>query len=132
MVSPSPYSNRPFLGLPVAFCAASETCAFPASAKLDFEVQPGEIVEISPKGIRSVCQVPSHISLVIFLVQMKPASPQAMCIFEYVYFARSDTLMEGQQVQTVREECGKILAEESHVEADLVANVGFLTYLLYK
>lgn len=54
---------------------------------------------------------------------MKPAAPQAMCIFEYVYFARSDTILEGQQVQTVREECGRILAEESHVEADLVSNV---------
>lgn len=46
-----------------------------------------------------------------------------MCIFEYVYFARNDTVMEGQQIQNVREECGRILAEESHVEADVVANV---------
>lgn len=113
-----PYGNRPLSvgsvldskGNPVAYCAASETCAFPSSAKFDFEVRPGEIVEISSKGIRSVCQ-------------MKPATPQAMCIFEYVYFARGDTILEGQQVQTVREECGRILAEESHVEADLVSNV---------
>ncbi|VDO78678.1 unnamed protein product [Heligmosomoides polygyrus] len=111
-----PYGNRP-LCVGTAYDnerelvrRSSETCALPGSAKLNFEVQPGEIVEISRKGIRSVCQ-------------MKPQSPQAMCIFEYVYFARNDSIMEGQQVQTVREECGKILAQETHVEADIVSNV---------
>ncbi|PIO58659.1 phosphoribosyl transferase domain protein [Teladorsagia circumcincta] len=54
---------------------------------------------------------------------MKPQSPQAMCIFEFVYFARNDSIMQGQQIQTVREECGKILAQEKHVEADIVSNV---------
>lgn len=60
-----PFGNRPLSvgsvldqkGNPVAYCAASETCAFPSSARFDFEVRPGEIVEISSKGIRSVCQV---------------------------------------------------------------------------
>ncbi|PIO55875.1 hypothetical protein TELCIR_22734, partial [Teladorsagia circumcincta] len=95
-----PYGNRPLCvgtiydpGLkpatPIAYIAASETCALPNSAKLNFEVQPGEIVEISRKGIRSV-------------YQMKPQSPQAMCIFEFVYFARNDSIMQGQQIQTVR------------------------------
>ncbi|KAK6039315.1 putative amidophosphoribosyltransferase [Cooperia oncophora] len=115
-----PYGNRPLCvgtiydtkqcsSVPLAYIAASETCALPSFGKLNFEVQPGEIVELSRKGIRSV-------------YQMKPQLPQAMCIFEFVYFARNDSIMQGQQVQTVRE-CGKILAQEKHVEADIVSNV---------
>ncbi|KIH55652.1 hypothetical protein ANCDUO_14186 [Ancylostoma duodenale] len=94
-----PYGNRPLCvgtvynaeqadPTPVAYCAASESCALPGTAKLNFEVEPGEIVEISREGIRSV-------------FQMKPQTPQAACIFEYVYFARNDSIIEGQQVQTV-------------------------------
>ncbi|KHJ96676.1 putative amidophosphoribosyltransferase [Oesophagostomum dentatum] len=116
-----PFGNRPLCvgpiydaeqmsPVPIAYCAASETCALPGTAKLNFEVEPGEIVEISRKGIRSV-------------FQMKPQTPQATCIFEYVYFARNDSMIEGQQVQTVREKCGKILAIETHVDADVVSNV---------
>ncbi|VDL80132.1 unnamed protein product [Nippostrongylus brasiliensis] len=119
-----PYGNRPLCvgsiycpqapEVPFAYCAASESCALPSGSKLNCEVQPGEIVEITRKGIRSVCQ-------------MKPQNPQAMCIFEYVYFARNDSIIEGQQVQTVREECGRILAQEAHVDADIVSNSG-ITY----
>ncbi|KAJ1374888.1 hypothetical protein KIN20_037995 [Parelaphostrongylus tenuis] len=116
-----PYGNRPLCvgtiygmedlgGSPLAYCAASESCALPSTSKLNFEVGAGEIVEISSKGIRSVCQ-------------MKPNTSQAMCIFEYVYFARNDSIIEGQQVQLVREECGRTLALESHVDADIVSNV---------
>ncbi|KAL6728762.1 hypothetical protein Aduo_010500 [Ancylostoma duodenale] len=116
-----PYGNRPLCvgtvynaeqadPTPVAYCAASESCALPGTAKLNFEVEPGEIVEISRKGIRSV-------------FQMKPQTPQAACIFEYVYFARNDSIIEGQQVQTVREKCGRILATESHADADIISNV---------
>lgn len=54
---------------------------------------------------------------------MKPNTPLAMCIFEYVYFARNDSEIEGQQVQTVREECGKTMALEDDLEADIVGNV---------
>ncbi|VDM78923.1 unnamed protein product, partial [Strongylus vulgaris] len=95
---------------PLAYCAASESCALPASADLNFEVKPGEIIEISRRGIRSVFQMQPHI-------------PQATCIFEYIYFARNDSVIEGQQIQTVREKCGKILALEKHVAADIVSNV---------
>ncbi|CAD6199022.1 unnamed protein product [Caenorhabditis auriculariae] len=113
-----PFGNRPLCvgtvydstGVATSYCASSESCALPSNAKLDFEVRPGEIVELSRDGIRSVCQ-------------MKPQSPLAMCIFEYVYFARNDSVIEGQQVQTVREECGRTMAEEDVIEADLVANV---------
>jgi amidophosphoribosyltransferase len=53
---------------------------------------------------------------------MVPKIP-AFCIFEYVYFARPDSHLEGQQVHSVRRECGRILAMESHVEADIVSTV---------
>jgi len=49
--------------------------------------------------------------------------PPAFCVFEYVYFARSDSQFSGQQVHAVREECGRILAEESHVDVDIVSTV---------
>lgn len=49
--------------------------------------------------------------------------PLAFCIFEYVYFARADSLLEGQQVHSVRFECGRTLAEEAHVDADIVCTV---------
>ncbi|KJH53093.1 amidophosphoribosyltransferase [Dictyocaulus viviparus] len=133
-----PYGNRPLCvgtiyntnkssGSPIAYCAASESCALPSTAELNFEVRSGEIVEITSKGIRSVCQFIDYTTLGLrsraFYIQMKPQIPQAMCIFEYVYFARNDSIIEGQQIQTVREECGKILALESHVGADVVSNV---------
>lgn len=84
-------------------------CAFPAGTVFHSEVEPGEMVEISSRGIKSVWQ-------------MVPKIP-AFCIFEYVYFARPDSRLEGQQVHTVRRECGRILAIESHVEADIVSTV---------
>ncbi|CAJ0578597.1 unnamed protein product, partial [Mesorhabditis spiculigera] len=95
---------------PLGYVAASESCALPHTAKFEMEVKPGEIIEISRNGFRSV-------------FQMKPHSPAAFCIFEYVYFARGDTILEGQQVQSVREETGRIMAKESPVDADIVTNV---------
>lgn len=103
-----PYGNRPLCvgtaydnelspPMPIAYYAASETCALPGSAKLNFEVQPGEIVEISRKGIRSVCQ-------------MKPQSPQAMCIFS------TCTLQETTQLWKVSKfrQSGRSVAKSSH------------------
>ena len=75
-------------------------------------MEPGEIVEISRAGILSVCKVPLPLD-------KKPA----LCLFEYVYFARSDSILEGQSVYTVRFECGKQMARESPVEADIVSSV---------
>ncbi|EFO98610.1 hypothetical protein CRE_20338 [Caenorhabditis remanei] len=127
-----PFGNRPLCvgtvlsseGKPEAFIAASESCAFPANSKLDFEVRPGEIVELSSNGIKSVWQVrKQNFQVMSFEIQMKPNTPLAMCIFEYVYFARNDSEIEGQQVQTVREECGRTMALEDDLEADIVGNV---------
>lgn len=48
---------------------------------------------------------------------------QAFCIFEYVYFARADSIFEGQMVYAVRMQCGRQLAIEQPVEADIVSAV---------
>uniref|UniRef100_A0A7E4UR93 Amidophosphoribosyltransferase n=1 Tax=Panagrellus redivivus TaxID=6233 RepID=A0A7E4UR93_PANRE len=116
-----PYGNRPLsIGCvygaekkegdsPLAYVVASETCAFPTGTKFHCEVEAGELVEIKRSGIRSVWQM--------------MAKAKSFCIFEYVYFARADSYFEGQQVHSVREECGRILAKESYVEADIVSTV---------
>ncbi|GIY25196.1 amidophosphoribosyltransferase [Caerostris extrusa] len=95
------------------YVVASESCAFPSVAgRLLREVEPGEIVEITRKGIRSICIVP------------RPEGHKpALCIFEYVYFARPDTSMEGQMVYTARMECGRQLAKQAPVDADVVSAV---------
>lgn len=76
------------------------------------EVFPGEIIEMTKEGIRS-----------IDIVERPPDKAQAFCIFEYVYFARSDSLFEGQMVYNVRLQCGRQLAIEKPVEADIVSSV---------
>lgn len=95
------------------YVVSSESCAFPSvSGRLLREVEPGEIVEITKNGIRSVCIVP------------RPDNDKpALCIFEYVYFARPDTVMEGQMVYTARMECGRQLAKQAPVAADVVSAV---------
>ncbi|CAN7941202.1 unnamed protein product [Ixodes pacificus] len=92
---------------------SSESCAFKSvSGVLYREVLPGEIVEITKHGPKSICVVPRPY-----------AAPPAFCIFEYVYFARPDSIFEGQMVYSVRRECGKQLAREAAVEADIVSTV---------
>lgn len=76
------------------------------------EVYPGEIIELSKNGIQT-----------IDIVERPESHSQAFCIFEYVYFARSDSIFEGQMVYNVRMQCGKQLAIESSVEADVVSSV---------
>lgn len=73
------------------------------------EVAPGEIVRFSSEGILSEMGV----------------EPQrrASCLFEYVYFARPDSVMDGQSVYVARREMGRILAREAPVDADLVVGV---------
>ena len=77
------------------------------------EVLPGEIVEISRSGIKTIDIVE----------RPNGKDRQAFCIFEYVYFARSDSIFEGQMVYSVRMECGKQLAREAFIEADIVSSV---------
>ncbi len=91
---------------------ASETCALNAvGATFVRDVEPGEIVTISSKGIES------DMSLAI------PREDHARCIFEYIYFARMDSNLDGVSVYNARIIAGKALAESYPVEADLVVGV---------
>ena len=107
-----PYGVRPLvLGrLDEAWILSSETCALDIiGAEFVRDVEPGEIVVIDDKGLHS----------------LKPfnKSPNRFCIFEYIYFARPDSIMEGRSVYDVRKAIGAELARETHVEADLVVPV---------
>lgn len=78
------------------------------------QVEPGEIVEITKNGVRTVD-----------IVERPEDRKQSFCIFEYVYFARSDSIFEGQMVYSVRLQCGRQLARESLVDADVVSSGKF-------
>ncbi|KAF0224850.1 MAG: hypothetical protein FD176_1032 [Rhodospirillaceae bacterium] len=93
-----------------AWCLASETCAFDIiGAEFVRDVEPGEIVVISATGLRS---------LKPFAVKQR-----RFCIFEYIYFARPDSIMEGTSVYDVRKRIGAQLARESAVDADVIIPV---------
>ncbi|RXG73950.1 Amidophosphoribosyltransferase, partial [Armadillidium vulgare] len=114
---------------------SSESCSFQSiGATFYREVMPGEIIEISPKGIRTLDIVPrpktTHHSKYICTDNDDNHSksdiediPPAFCIFEYVYFARPDSKFEGQQVYSVRQRCGKQLAIEAFIEADVISSI---------
>jgi len=88
-------------------CVASETVALDAiGAKFEREVQPGEIVTLSDKGISSRT----------FAEKQTPAH----CIFEHIYFANPSSKVFGETVEMVRERLGEQLAIESPVQADYV------------
>ncbi len=89
---------------------SSETCALDIiGAEFIREVEPGEMVVISPKGIES-------------FMPFEPARPR-FCIFEHVYFSRPDSILNGQSVYETRRQIGVELAREAPVEADLVCPV---------
>lgn len=91
------------------YIVASETCALDAvNAEFVRDIKPGEILEIDYTGMRS------H-----FLNNIG----SALCIFEYVYFARTDSVIDGCSVYEARKKAGKILAREYPVEADIVSGV---------
>jgi len=90
---------------------ASETCALATiGARLIREIEPGEIVRLSEEGPSS-------------WQGAEPAERPSLCVFEYIYFARPDSLLEGQSVHQVRRELGARLAREHPVEADMVIGV---------
>ena len=96
-----------------AYILASETCALDTiGAEFVRDVEPGEIVTISPdKGIesdKSMCL---------------PRKQHGRCIFEYIYFARPDSRIDGVSVYHSRIMAGRFLAMDSPVEADLVVGV---------
>ena len=91
-----------------AYVLASETVAFDQiHAEFIRDVEPGEIVIINEKGLISIQAFPEH-------------QRRAFCIFEYVYFARPDSVMGGRSVYEVRKEMGRQLAREHRVQADLI------------
>ena len=93
------------------YIVASESCALNAvGAKLIREIKPGEIVIFDKDGIKSIT---NHCS------KAKPA----LCIFEYIYFARPDSVIEGQSVHKARLIAGASLAKDFPVEADVVIGV---------
>ncbi len=107
-----PLGLRPLsLGrLPEGYVIASETCAFGTiGATYERYVEPGEIVRIDQRGMRSFRGLPSK--------------KRALCVFEYVYFARPDSLLDGQVIHKVRQNIGRRLAEEAPAEADIVVGV---------
>ncbi len=93
-----------------AYILASETCALDIiGAEFVRDIEPGEIVVIDETGVRSV----------------KPFAkvPSRFCIFEYIYFARPDSTLEGRNVYEVRKQIGAELARENGVDADMVIPV---------
>ena len=89
---------------------ASETCALDLmEAKIVRDVEPGEILVVDQKGLHS-------------LKPFRPAE-RLQCVFEYVYFARPDSVLWGRNVHGVRKALGHQLAREHPVEADIVIPV---------
>ena len=92
---------------------ASESCALDTvGAKFVRDVRPGEIVTISAEG-----------GLVSDMTHALPESKEARCVFEYIYFARPDSIIDGMSVYHSRMLAGKYLAIDSPVDADLVIGV---------
>ena len=96
-----------------SYIITSETCALDTiGATFVRDVLPGEVVTISPeKGIESD------------MTMALPKEKEARCIFEYIYFARPDSHIDGVSVYASRIKAGKFLAQDSPVEADLVTGV---------
>ena len=90
---------------------ASESCALEAvEASFLRDVLPGEVVTVSAEGVRSDRR---HCSL----------CPRRLCVFEYIYFARPDSVIDGASVCLARQRAGAFLAQEHPVEADVVVGV---------
>jgi amidophosphoribosyltransferase len=89
---------------------ASETCAFDIiGAEFVRDIAPGEMVVLTADGVQSI----------------RPFQKKSgrFCVFEYIYFARPDSIVEGQSVYDARKAIGSELARESHVDADVVVPV---------
>ncbi len=89
---------------------ASESCALDhLGAEFCREVEPGEIVRIDSQGVASFCGA--------------PVEKRALCIFEYIYFARPDSVIQGRLLHPARQAMGERLAREHPVAADMVIAV---------
>jgi amidophosphoribosyltransferase len=93
------------------FVVASETCALDLiGASYERDLDPGEVIVIRRGRLRT-------------LRPFRPAPRESFCIFEYIYFARPDSNLNGQNVYGFRKELGRALAREHPVAADLVVPV---------
>ena len=89
---------------------ASETCALDIiGAEFVREVENGEVVVITREGLESHRFVPKY--------------PARLCIFEYIYFARPDSIVGGRSVYEVRKEMGRQLAREAPADADIIVPI---------
>jgi len=96
----------PLAGQP-AHVVASETCALDTvRATFVREVQPGEMVIMDERGVRSV--------------GFQTSTKHAMCVFEFIYFARPDSILKNCELEDARIRMGHELAQEAPVEADMV------------
>jgi amidophosphoribosyltransferase len=117
IVARDPHGFRPLAfgqmklsGGRTSYMFASETCAFDLiDAVYVNDVQPGEMVCVGPEGMTRE--------------RYAPEQPLAQCVFEHVYFARPDSIVFGRPVQESRENLGRLLAQKSHVDADVVVPV---------
>ncbi len=92
------------------YMLASESCAFDIiGASTIRDVEPGELVVISKNGVESHYPFPKH--------------DQRLCVFEYIYFAKPDSVVDGKSVYQARKRIGCELANEAAVEADVVVPV---------
>ncbi len=107
-----PLGIRPLVlgDLDGAYILASETCALDIiGARFVRDIKPGEVIVITEKGIKS------HFPY--------GETKGRFCIFEYVYFARPDSTIEGQNVYEARKRIGQELAKENPVDVDMVVPV---------
>ncbi|MDF2765274.1 MAG: purF, partial [Rhodospirillales bacterium] len=107
-----PFGVRPLvLGrLGTSPILASETCALDIiGAEFVRDVEPGELIVLDSSGVHSLRPFPN--------------AQRRFCIFEYIYFARPDSVVEGTSVYDARKRIGAELARESHVPADVVIPV---------
>ena len=93
------------------YIVASESCALDSvSAKFVRDIEPGEIVVFDSEGVRTIRD---HCN----------KKEKALCIFEYIYFARPDSVLDGVSVHAARVRAGRCLAQDYPVEADVVVGV---------
>lgn len=93
-----------------AWIVSSESCAIDSiGAEFVRDIAPGEIVVISTEGVESI--------------KTHCGSRGNICVFEYIYFARPDSVIEGSSVQQARIRAGRFLAQEHPVDADIVIGV---------
>lgn len=90
---------------------ASESCALDAvGATFERDIAPGEVVVVSEEGVKSY---QTHCE----------KAPRSLCVFEFIYFARPDSVIDGASVHLARQKAGQFLAKQHPVDADVVIGV---------